>query len=117
MKYIFQFFRILCFSFAGEILHFLLPLPIPAGIYGFLLLLLALSLRILPLDAIHQSSSFLLEIMPIFFIPSAVGILNSWESIANIFLPTLFILLGSMILIFFICGRLCQWLLSKKEDK
>ena len=35
MKYIFQFFRILCFSFAGEILHFLLPLPIPAGIYGF----------------------------------------------------------------------------------
>ena len=42
MKYIFQFARILVFCLLGELLHFLLPLPVPASIYGLVLLLLAL---------------------------------------------------------------------------
>ena len=55
MKYIRQMLIILAFSFAGEVLHVLLPLPIPAGIYGFLLLLLALVTHLLPLAAIWES--------------------------------------------------------------
>ena len=38
-KYIFQFARILAFCFLGEILHVVLPLPVPASVYGLVLLL------------------------------------------------------------------------------
>ena len=39
MKIMFQFARIMAFCMLGEILHVLLPLPIPASIYGLLALL------------------------------------------------------------------------------
>ena len=38
-KYLFQFARILAFCFLGEFCHAVLPLPIPASIYGLVLLL------------------------------------------------------------------------------
>ena len=53
MKYVFQFSRILAFCLAGELLHALLPLPVPASIYGLLLLLLALKLGFVKLDQIR----------------------------------------------------------------
>lgn len=42
-KYIFQFGRILAFCFLGEVLHVVLPLPVPASVYGLVLLLAALT--------------------------------------------------------------------------
>ena len=42
MQIVLQFARILLICLAGELLHGLLPLPVPAGIYGLLLLLLLL---------------------------------------------------------------------------
>ena len=42
MKYLWQFLIIVAFSFVGELLHFLIPLPIPASIYGIVLLFVAL---------------------------------------------------------------------------
>ena len=46
MKYLSQFLIILGFAFAGEALQRLVPLPIPASVYG-LLLVGALCLRLL----------------------------------------------------------------------
>ena len=42
VKYIFQFARITAFCLAGEVLAAVLPLPIPASVYGLLLLAAAL---------------------------------------------------------------------------
>ena len=39
MKYLTQFLRILAFTLAGELLQRLVPLPIPASVYGLVLLL------------------------------------------------------------------------------
>ena len=39
MKYIRQFIIIILISFIGEVLNYLLPLPIPASIYGLVLML------------------------------------------------------------------------------
>jgi len=64
MKYIRQLGIILLVSFLGELLHYLLPLPVPASIYGIVLLFAALETRLLKADAIRETSSFLLEIMP-----------------------------------------------------
>ena len=65
MKYIRQLGIILLVSFLGELLHYLLPLPVPASIYGIVLLFAALETRLLKADAIRETSAFLLEIMPV----------------------------------------------------
>ena len=73
MKYIRQLGIILLVSFPGELLHYLLPLPVPASIYGIVLLLAALETRLLKADAIRDTSAFLLEIMPMLFVPAGRG--------------------------------------------
>ena len=42
MKYIRQFAIIMLFSLLGELCHLILPFPIPASIYGMVLLFLSL---------------------------------------------------------------------------
>jgi len=74
MKFLIQFLIIIAFSFAGELLHFLLPLPIPASIYGIILLFGALELKWIKVKDIRETSSFLIAVMPVMFIPAAVGL-------------------------------------------
>ena len=76
MKYIKQFGIILIFSFAGELLNYLIPLPIPASIYGIILLFLCLEVKLIPLDKVEEISRFMIEIMPLMFIPAAVGLME-----------------------------------------
>ena len=75
MKYVRQFLIITGISFLGEGLKALLPLPIPASIYGLVLMLAALCLHIIPLEAVKDAGKFLVEIMPLMFIPAAVGLI------------------------------------------
>ena len=42
MKYLRQFLLILLISFIGELLHEVLPLPVPASVYGFAILFIGL---------------------------------------------------------------------------
>ena len=78
MKYVRQLLIILFISFLGEVCKYLLPFPIPASIYGLLLLFTALMTGILKLSSIKETAGFLIEIMPLMFIPAGVGILESW---------------------------------------
>ena len=75
MKWMKQFGIILLVSFVGEVLEKWIPLPIPASIYGIILLFLCLKLRIIPHESVHETGKFLIEIMPLMFIPAAVGLL------------------------------------------
>ena len=80
MKYFRQFFLILAVSFLGEILHMVLPLPVPASIYGLVLMLLALVTGIIKIEQVKDTAVFLIEIMPVMFIPAAVGLLDRTAS-------------------------------------
>ena len=73
MKHLRQFLIILLFSFLGEGLKALLPLPVPASIYGLVLLFAALELGIIKLSAVEDAGKFLIEIMPVMFIPAGAG--------------------------------------------
>ena len=81
MKYVRQLLIILFVSFFGELLKYIIPLSIPASIYGMVLLFLALELKILKVSDIKETSNFLIEIMPLMFVPG-VGLLDSWGSSA-----------------------------------
>lgn len=77
MKLIKQFIYIIAFTFIGELLHFLIPLPIPASIYGIVLLFIALMKKWVKVSDIRETSTFLIAIMPVMFIPAAVGLIDS----------------------------------------
>lgn len=115
MKYIFQFLRILAFCFLGELLHWLLPLPIPASIYGLLLLLLALKLGVVKLEQVKQTGNFLTGIFPLLFIPAAVGVMELWDTLGKLWLPILVVLLPVTVLTFAAAGWVTQWLVRRKK--
>ena len=73
MDLIFQFLRIMVFCFAGELCHNFLPLPIPASVYGLLLLLAALKLGWVKLEQVRTAALFLIGIFPLLFVPAAAG--------------------------------------------
>ena len=92
MKYLKQFGIILFVSLLGELLRMLIPLPIPASVYGLVLMLILLMTGIIKLQQIKEVSAFLIEIMPVMFIPAGVGLLESWPSLRPVWIPVVFIL-------------------------
>ena len=117
MKYIRQFGLILLISFLGEILKYLIPLPVPASIYGLLLMLLALQSGIFPLESVKESGNLLIDIMPLMFIPAGVGLLESWDQLSKIWLPVIVITVSSTIFVMAVTGRVTQWILKREHRK
>lgn len=117
MKYVKQFGIILLLSFAGEVLHALIPLPIPASIYGIVILLAGLEKKWIPLSAIEETGKFLIEIMPIMFIPAAVGLLDSWKTLKAALVPYLIITILSTCIVMAVTGKVTQSLLYRKRRK
>ena len=78
MKYLKQFGIILGLSLLGELLNYLIPLPVPASIYGLVLMFLCLHFKVIKLGDVKETAVFLIEIMPLMFIPAAVGLVNAW---------------------------------------
>ena len=117
MKYLKQFLIILLVSCIGEVLHTLIPLPIPASIYGLVLMLLLLISKILPLDAVKETAEFLIQIMPVMFIPAAVGLIVYWEQLKPIIIPVIAITVISTVLVILSTGKTSDLVLRGKEDE
>ena len=119
MKYVRQFLIITGISFLGEGLKALLPLPIPASIYGLVLMLAVLCLRILPLEAVKDAGKFLVEIMPLMFIPAAVGLMQSWERIRPILGQLIVVTVVSTVVVLAVSGQTTQAVIrrGRKERK
>ena len=117
MKYVFQFLIIMVFAFVGELLHFFIPLPIPASIYGIVLLFLALELKVVKVSDIEQTSSFLIAIMPLMFLPPAVGVIESWDLIQGAWLPYVVVTVVSTVVVMAVSGRVTQRIISKGGRK
>ena len=111
MKYIFQFARILVFCLLGELLHFLLPLPVPASIYGLVLLLLALKTGVVKVEQIKETAG----IFPLLFVPGAVGVMELWDILGALWLPILLALIPVTILVFAASGWVTQWIAGRKK--
>lgn len=117
MKYVRQFGVILLLSFIGEILHVVLPLPIPASIYGIILLFCCLEFKIIPVSAVKETSVFLIEIMPVMFIPAAVGLTESWQMIKQDFVPYVVITVLTTFFVMIVSGIVVQKMIRYAEQK
>ena len=116
MKYLTQFLRITAFTLVGELLQRLIPLPVPASVYGLILLFAALCTGVVKLEQVKDAAGFLISILPILFVPTAVGILGNWPAIKNDVIAIFLLALLSTVVTFGIAGRVTQSL-RKKEDK
>ena len=97
MKLLKQILIILAISFIGELLKYLLPLPVPASIYGMVILFIGLLTGIIPLASVKDAGKFLIEIMPVMFIPAGVGLMSSWGTIKPVLLPVSIITVAALI--------------------
>lgn len=111
-----ELFWIFGFSLAGELAHHLLPLPVPASIYGLLGLLAAIKAGWLHPAKVERTADFLVEIMPLLFVPAGVGLVASWEDLRPVLVPVLLITLVSTVLVFGVTGVVAQRLLDRKKE-
>ena len=121
MKYVRQFWIILLISAMGEALHVLIPLPVPASVYGLVIMLIALGTHIIKLEQVKEAAEFLIEIMPVMFIPAAVGLLNAWDVLRPVVVPVVVVTVVTTVLVMGVTGQVTQrvirWERKRKEGK
>lgn len=115
MKYISQFAIIITISFLGEILNRLIPLPIPASIYGMTILFILLRTGLLKLSAVRETGRFLIYVMPIMFIPPTVGLMESWGVMQEFLAAIVIISLLSTLTVFAAAGHVTQFIIKKMK--
>ena len=111
MKLFKQFIIIIALSFIGELLHALIPFPIPASIYGILLLFMLLERKVLRLDDVNEVSSFLIFIMPLLFVPAAVGLIDAWDELRASLTAYVTIIVAVTLIVMVATGLITQWFL------
>lgn len=117
MRYIRQVLIIIIISFIGELLNYYIPLPVPANIYGMVILFILLCLRIVKIEHIKETGDFLLDIMPMLFIPSAVGIMSTFDMLSSIWLEIIIITIVTTTLVMGITGIVTQKIISYQKRK
>ena len=115
MKYAKQILIILFFTMLGELLAYWIPFPIPAAIYGIVLMLIALGTGLLKTVQVKQASDFLISIMPILYVPICVRILEYWGVISQNVAAIVTVTVVSTFLVFAISGLVTQAVIRRKE--
>lgn len=108
MKYVKECVILFGITLIGELLNHVLPLPVPAGVYGLFLLLALLCTGILKLAEIEATGNFLLDIMPVLFIPASVGLIESYEEMQAILIPLGVICLASTMIVMAVTGKVTE---------
>lgn len=117
MKYVFQFARIMGFCLLGEVLHAVLPLPIPASIYGLVLLAAALLTGVVKIEQVKQTGDFLSGLFPVLFIPTVAGVMEVWELIEGNLVPIVIALVPVTWIVMAVAGKVTQGIMDKGEKK
>lgn len=115
MKFVFQFARIVGFCLLGEILATVLPLPIPASVYGLLLMVAALRLGLLRLEQVRETGLFLTGIFPLLFVPAASGVMELGSQMIEVIVPVLIAIVPITALVMAVTGCVAQHCTAGRE--
>lgn len=119
MKYLKEIAIIFGITMAGEILNQAVPLPVPAGVYGLFLLLGLLCMKIVRLEDVSATGNLLLDLMPLMFIPAAVGLIDKFDALRAILVPLVVISVVSTLFVMTVTGKTAEFILKRqnKGDK
>ena len=115
-RFIVSFAIIFAISLIGELLHAYIPLPIPASVYGVLLLFLALAGKVIHLEWVESGADLLTFIMPLLFVPSVVKLVTLKSLILDNLIPLLLIIIISSVVVMVVTGKVSQWMIERKDD-
>lgn len=108
MKYLHQAAVLAAVTFAAELIHYFVPLPVPASIYGLVLLFLLLKSGMLKLRDVEDVGNLLLELMPLILVPASVSFVTALDTIRAMLLPVLIMGFLGTLLVLFVTGRVAQ---------
>ena len=117
MKYIKQMMIILAMALLGGILNWLIPLPIPATVWGMMLMFLALMTGLVKLDQVEDTADFFMGIMPMLFVPLAVGLMDTWQILADYALPIIVIVVASFFICYAVTGKTADFIISRSGGR
>lgn len=117
MKYLHEAVIIAAITFAAEIIKFLLPLPVPASIYGLILLFLLLKSGVLKLEQIEHVGGLLLELMPLLLVPASVSFLTVLDMIQGMLLPVLIMGFVGTVVVMIVTGMVSQALVRRDGEE
>lgn len=117
MQYVFQFCIILLVTFIGEILNAVIPLPIPAGIYGLVLLFVCLKTRIIPIERVRGAGHYLLDAMPVMFVAPCVGFMDVYQKQGIAILYIALIAMITTVIVMGVTGTTAQALIRRAGKK
>lgn len=116
MKYFYQFLIICLITFVSELLNYIIPLPIPSSIYGLVIMLILLKSNILKLSYIKDVGSFLLDTMPIMFVPIGVEIVTLFAVLKEFLFPMTIIVFVTTIIVMVVTGHVSQFVINKDKE-
>lgn len=114
MKYIIQFEIILAISLVGELLNRLIPLPVPASIYGMVILFTALCTGLIKLSAVRETGKCLIGLLPLMFVPPTVGLMENWGVMKEFLTAIIVISLVSTVAVIAVSGHVTQFIINRK---
>jgi len=117
MKHLGQIAIIAGVSLVGELLSFLIPLPVPGSIYGLLLMLLLLVTKLIKLRQVKTVANWLISLMPVMFVGPTVGLMTSYESYKSFLIPVIVICIVTTIITMAVTGVSAQLLMFKHNKK
>lgn len=115
MQYLKQIATIIVFSFLGELCRALIPLPIPASIYGMVLLFAALSLKIVKAAQVKDAGGFLTSILPVLFVAPAVNLMDCWDQLKDAIVPLAVIILATTVITFAAAGLVTRFVMKGEK--
>ena len=102
MRYVKQIGIILGITLAGEILNHVVPLPVPAGVYGLFIMLAALMCGAVKLESVEGTGNFLMDTMTMM--------------VKAVLVPFLIIIGISTLLVMAVTGCMAQWVMGRKHS-
>ena len=95
----------------------MLPIPVPASIYGMVIMFVCLMTGVIKLEQVKETGIFLIEIMPVMFIPAGVGLMTSWGILKPVLLPVCIVTVVAIITVMVATGRISQSIITRADKK
>ncbi|MFD1179246.1 CidA/LrgA family protein [Paenibacillus puldeungensis] len=116
-KAIFQIAILFCISMAMNAIAKLLHLPIPGSILGIVVLFILLKTNVIKLTWIEQGANWLLAELLLFFIPSAVGVMQYIPLLESEGVRILIVVIFSTLIVMVSSGLIATRIAKRKERR
>lgn len=95
----------------------MLPLPVPASVYGLVLLLAALNFKLVKLEDVKEVGTYLIGIFPLLFVPAAAGVMELWAEMGAMLVPILISIVPVTVLVMVSAGKTTQAMTGRKKKE